>query len=91
MRQPGSAAQAALLFVLDGKTLPEREPGVWRAGEISPSVTVLSKRNGTSHPPDNSRALVNVLIEDVKCVCACVCVCERKREKANEVLLLFFF
>lgn len=52
----------------------DREPRVWRTGEISRSVTVLSKRNGTSHPPDNSRALVNVLMEDVECVRAHVCV-----------------
>lgn len=36
------AARAALLFVSDGKTLAEREPGIWRAaGEVSLSVTVL--------------------------------------------------
>lgn len=42
--EAGSAARAALLFVSDGKTLAESEPGVWRAaGEISLSVTALSR------------------------------------------------
>lgn len=68
--QPGSEARAALFFVFGWKN-PARdgEPRVWRTGGISRSVTVPSKRNGTSHPPDNSRALVNVLMEDVKRVC----------------------
>lgn len=80
-----SQAQAAMLFILDGKTLPERAPGVWSTGEISHSVTVLSKRKGTSLSLDNSRALANVLIEDVKwCVCVCVHL------HANGVMLLFF-
>lgn len=44
LNEAGSAARAALLFVSDGKTLAEKEPGVWRAaGEISLSVTALSK------------------------------------------------
>lgn len=36
-------------------------------------MTAPSKGNGTSHPPDNSGAPVNVLMEDVS-------VCERERE-----------
>lgn len=71
-RQPGSGSSVLCL----GWKNPARdgEPCVWRTGEISCSVIVPSKRNGTSHPIDNSRALVNVLMEDVKCVCVHVCV-----------------
>lgn len=69
-RQQGSGS--SVLCLAWKNPARDREPRVWRTGEISRSVTVLSKRNGTLHPQDNSRALVNVLMEDVKCMCALV-------------------
>ena len=89
-RQQGSGS--SVLCLAWKNPARDREPRVWRTGEISRSVTVLSKRNGTLHPQDNSRALVNVLMEDVKCMCALVVWGEaaRERERAKEVLLLFF-
>lgn len=90
MRQPVSrAARPGQLCSLSfGWKNPARdgEPRVWRTGGISRSVTVPSKRNGTSHPPDNSRALVNVLMEDVKRVCVCV---ERECKKQTKCCFCF--
>lgn len=52
---------------------------VWRTGKISRSVTAPSKKNGTSHPPDISRALANVLTGSLS---AFVYVCGGKSKQS---------